>query len=302
MISVVIPSYNSAHTIYRCIDALSAQTYTGEYEIILADSSQDETQSIVKFSFPKVIIIPFLQKTDPGTARNAGVQRSKGDIIAFIDSDCVADKRWLEYIDSGHRAGIRILGGSVKNGNNPQNNVAWAGYIAEFREYLPFGKMREVSHIPTCNISYDRTIFEQYGYFDGRFYPQEDLVFNHVLTEMGEKIIFNPELAVYHTHRETMHEFISHQYKIGRITAIVLKMIPLEGSSLVKNKGVALLVLPFLPFVKFVRTLIIFMEKMPLLVLKRPIAFLVFAWGLISWTRGFGRGVTAKTEIPDASK
>ena len=81
MISVVIPSYNSRHTIESCLNSLLNQSYKGEYEIILADSSVDNTLGIVRERFPQVKLIHFEQKTDPGTARNHGVQQSRGELI-----------------------------------------------------------------------------------------------------------------------------------------------------------------------------------------------------------------------------
>ncbi|RMF56297.1 MAG: glycosyltransferase, partial [Calditrichaeota bacterium] len=181
MISIVIPSYNSATTIERCLSSLYRQDYPGDYEIIVADSSIDETPEIITRQFPEVKLVRFNQKTDPGTARSEGVRNSKGELILFIDSDCEAEDGWIRKMVETHRAfpDVAAVGGAVINGNPEHDNIAWAGYMGEFREFIPQQPPGFVKHIPTLNISYKRWVFDKIGYFNPRFYPQEDLVFNY---------------------------------------------------------------------------------------------------------------------------
>ena len=168
MISIIIPSYNSQSTIRGCLNSVLNQSYVDEYEVILVDSSVDDTPKIVKEYYPRVRLIHFDQKTDPGTARNFGIQESSGDLIAFIDSDCIAAHNWLERIAQTHGTQYNIVGGVVTNGNPTDDLIGWAGYLAEFREFLPELPREEVKHIPTCNISYKRVVFERYGYFQSK--------------------------------------------------------------------------------------------------------------------------------------
>jgi len=295
MISIIIPSYNSENTIKKCLDSLLNQSYGGEYEIILVDSSIDNTPQIVSSQYQNVKFIHFDKKTDPGTARNIGIEESKGDLIAFIDSDCDASQDWLEKIESAHKSPYNIVGGVVNNGNRNNDLVAWAGYIAEFRDFLPEQPMQEVMHIPTCNISYKRTIFSKFGYFKGEFYPQEDLVHNYNLWENGEKILLDPGIQVAHHHRSDLRDFLSHQIKIGTITSKVLKIIRLEGAFIVRHPFLAVFLIPFLPIVKFSRTVSIFLRYQPAAILKRPVVLLFFSLGLIFWVIGFARGIYQKS-------
>ncbi len=254
-------------------------------------AQQTKHLKIVLSDYSQVKLIRLNEKTDPGTARNIGIDKAKGDLIAFIDSDCIAAEGWLEKIHDAHQGSYRVVGGSVRVGDGKVGLIAWAGYIAEFREYLPQGEKREVAHIPTCNISYKRSIFDIYGCFNGRFYPQEDLVFNYMLSQKGEKLLFDPGITVFHHHRETFNEFMTHQKKIGLATSLVLKKIPLAGASIARNKIRAIFWLPFLPCVKFVRTVIVFAKLKPSIFVKHPLSFLVFAFGLIFWSFGFLMGV-----------
>ncbi|GAB4377501.1 MAG: hypothetical protein Kow0042_25360 [Calditrichia bacterium] len=297
MVSIVIPSYNSEKTIYNCLQALHNQNYEGEYEIILADSSVDQTPEIVKEHFPRVKLIRFESKTDPGTARNAGVRQSKGDVILFIDSDCIASEDWVQKICRLHDSHpeVAAVGGAAANGNPSDDEVAWAGYMAEFREYIPENPAGYVWHIPTLNISYKRWVFEKYGYFDSRYYPQEDLVFNYQLTQNGDKILFDPSIIVWHFHRSELQGFFRHQKNIGRITAQVLKILPLQGHFIARNKLLFLITGPVLPLVKFQKTLVYFFRKRKQLLFQHPMAVFFLKIGLFYWYLGFAQGVFSKS-------
>src|ERR1051325_3213870 len=87
-LSVVIASYNSRRTIARCLESLEAQTY-GDFEIVVVDSSSDGAARAVEERFPDVRLVTFPTRKFPGDARNAGVRAARGEIIAFIDADCI---------------------------------------------------------------------------------------------------------------------------------------------------------------------------------------------------------------------
>ncbi len=292
---MVIPSYNSESTITQCLESLRDQSYHGDYEIILVDSSVDTTPQMVSSNYSDVKLFHLEQKTDPGTARNIGIGEAKGSVIAFIDSDCIATHDWLEKIESAHRSPYSVVGGVVNNGNEEKDLVAWAGYIAEFREFLPGQPKREVMSIPTCNISYKLRVFREFGLFQGKYYPQEDLMYNYNLWKNGESLLLDPSIQVYHHHRSDLRAFLDHQNKIGRITSKVLKTIQIEGSTIVKHPYLAVFLLPVLPVIKFTRTLLVFLKHQPEVITKRPLVLIVFALGLIFWVVGFARGVYEKS-------
>lgn len=296
MVSVIIPSYNSEATIAKCLNALLDQTYRHEYEIILVDSSADQTPEIVKAQFNQVRFFHLDVKTDPGTARNIGVKKSKGELILFTDSDCIVNRQWIEQMVNTHEQHPEYIaiGGAVENGNNPKNNIAWAGYLAEFRENIPEQASGIIWHNPTCNISYKRSAFIKYGFFDFRLYPQEDLVYNYTLTRKGEKIYFCPEAIVKHMHREKLIHFLAHQKKVGVITARVLKHIDLPGSMLARHKILFLLTGYVLPVIKFFKTILVFIQKRPQIITFHPLSIFFLFIGLMKWYFGFFCGVFTK--------
>ncbi len=291
-VTVLIPSYNSAHTIRATLSSLLAQNFAEPYEIIVVDSSSDETPGIITTEFPTVRLTHLDRQTDPGTARNLGVVQAQGEIIACIDADCIAPPDWLGRMVDAQRAGHEIVGGTIENGN-PESLIAWAGYLGEFREWLPVGQARLVDHVPTCNISYRRSIFVRFGGFPTKFYPQEDLLFHWRLSQHGVPIRFSPDIRVRHVHRSTWRAYNRHLRRIGRITARVLKLTCEEGVFLARSPLLAILAAPVLPLVKWARTIGVFMSQQPDVLRQHALALVPFLVGLYAWAVGFVEGTCA---------
>ncbi len=291
-VTVLIPAYNAAGTIRDTLLSLIAQDFGEAYEIIVVDSSSDQTPRIISEEFSSVHLIHKDEQTDPGTARNLGIVQARGEIIACIDADCIAPSDWLRRMVTAQRAGHQVVGGTIENGN-PESLIAWAGYLGEFREWLPVDKARLVAHVPTCNISYHRSIFTRFGGFPTEFYPQEDLLYHWRLSQHGVPLWFDPEIRVRHVHRSTWQAYNRHLRRIGRITARVLKLTGDEGAFLAQSPTLALLAAPLLPLVKWLRTVGVFVNRQPNVLRRHPLALLPFLLGLYAWGLGFVEGAWA---------
>ena len=97
LISVVIPTYNRAGTITRCLNSVLKQTYNNIEVIVVDDCSSDNTKEIVNsFSDSRLKYICLDKNSGACVARNVGVSNAKGKIIAFQDSDDTWSKNKLE--------------------------------------------------------------------------------------------------------------------------------------------------------------------------------------------------------------
>src|SRR6266850_3218796 len=83
-VSVIVLSYNSQNTIRQCLDSLLEQDTSLTFEVVLVDSSQDETAAIVEREYPWVRLIHLPRRALPGEARNIGILNSSADVIAFL--------------------------------------------------------------------------------------------------------------------------------------------------------------------------------------------------------------------------
>jgi glycosyltransferase involved in cell wall biosynthesis len=100
MISVIVPAYNEEKNIAACLDSLTDQTLPrDQYEIIVVDGgSKDRTRELAAAS-ADLVFIQTSRKV--GGARNDGVQKGRGGIIATTDADCLIPRNWLEVIRNG---------------------------------------------------------------------------------------------------------------------------------------------------------------------------------------------------------
>lgn len=87
-ISAIIPTYNRAKTIERCLDSVLRQTFQ-PYEIIIVDdfSKDDTVDKINQYKDPRIKCIVLEKNSGTQVARNRGIVEAKGDWIAFLDSD-----------------------------------------------------------------------------------------------------------------------------------------------------------------------------------------------------------------------
>ena len=295
-ISVIIPSYNCAATIAACLNSLAAQRPPRDFEVIVVDSSRDETPDIVRRRFPWVRLIHLPEKTDQGSARNLGIEEAQGEILFFIDADCLAPPDWIEGLLAAHAGGYPVAGGPIVNAN-PESAISWAGYLLEFNNLLPDGQAREVRHLPSGNVSYRRDVLRRLGGFPaGLSYYLEDLLFHCRMAESGIRMWFDPALAVAHFHRTRLGDYLRHQYVYGRGTVQLLRQTKLRGAWLARHPAWALPLVPLLPLVKFVRTSWIFLRWNPGQFFKKPLVFPLMALGLVYWFGGVAIEMYKKDE------
>jgi len=242
--SVVIPSYNSSSTIRRCLESVTKQNTDFSYEIIVVDSSDDETPDIITQEFPDVKLIHLPEKTLPGKARNIGVKHASGDIVAMTDSDCIVEPGWLAALARVYdeQPGVAGVGGVVGIAN-PDSFPGTIGYLLEFNEFTIGSSAASKRAVPTCNVSFKRSVFEEYGGFPENFFPGEDTAFTWRLTQGGEVIWLTPEAVVLHHNRQAWAQVHRHLFAVGRSFSASRKFDPsLPGAFLLKYSMLARLI------------------------------------------------------------
>lgn len=213
--SVVVLSYNSEHTIRRCLASLVEQQTSLPFEVIVVDSSLDSTPKIVEREFPAVTLIHRDRRALPGEARNIGIQAARGEIIAFLASDCVADPNWLEARVRLHQEGFTAVGGVITNAN-PESAVGWAYYLVEYPQCLPNRPREVIKRKIIHNLSYRREVFDRFGAFPIDVALGEDTIFNRKLTLAEEAVVFDPAVRTGHINPTSLWKFLRHQYEHGR--------------------------------------------------------------------------------------
>lgn len=86
MVSAIIPTYNRGNVVCEAIDSVLQQNYPHLEVIVVDDGSKDETQEKLKAYGNKIRVVT-QENAGPAVARNRGIAVSRGDLIAFLDSD-----------------------------------------------------------------------------------------------------------------------------------------------------------------------------------------------------------------------
>src|SRR5262245_58104056 len=89
LVSIVVPTYNRAHSLQRTIDSALAQTYTALEEIVIDDGSKDATAELIRRSYAHDERVRYFYQDNRGVsaARNRGMSLARGTYIALLDSD-----------------------------------------------------------------------------------------------------------------------------------------------------------------------------------------------------------------------
>lgn len=208
-ISVVIPAYNSEKTIKACLDSVFLQETDLKYEVIVADSSLDDTPGIIKSQFPQARLIHSEKRMSCGEARNVGIKSSKADIIISLDSDCVVpSKSWMNEIFESHKK-YDVVSCRIINGN-PKSLFGWSLFLMEFCNWLT-NEDKVVKLLLGYNVSYKRAIFEKYGYFPKLNFGDE-LMFH---SKIRESLFFKGTTVVKHINRTGMWDILNHSFEMG---------------------------------------------------------------------------------------
>lgn len=198
MISVIIPAYNAAGTIRRCIQSVLEQTYTEWEMIIVDDGSKDDTLGICQSYDDSRIRVLHKENGGVSSARNMGLNFAQGDYIAFIDSDDFIETDYLQHLSHGLGYDIVITGfyyGAVPEASCFKFQLSDKQKVSQELSKLinadqlcfPWGRL------------FKRSILEQYQIrFDEQMRFAEDNVFNWEFLSHAESIYIDSTQKDYH--------------------------------------------------------------------------------------------------------
>ncbi len=200
-VSVVIPTRNRRKLLKDAIESLFHQSYPKDrYEIIVIDNaSTDGTEKMIhsiQSKAPCILKYERKENEGPGISRNAGIAKAGEGIVAFTDSDCVADKNWLRNGVAKMTDGVGLVQG--KTLPNPQQPAKKLQHTQKV--------LWENGFYHTCNIFYRKEVLENVGGFSPDFSglnifgqrvgDDTDLAWR--VKEKGWKSVFSEDAVVYH--------------------------------------------------------------------------------------------------------
>src|SRR5437763_16556472 len=92
--TIIIPTFNGASRIERCLLALRHQQAECEIETLVVDDGSTDSTADVVGRYPSVRLIQ-QNNAGPAAARNRGAREARGDVLLFTDDDCEPAPGWL---------------------------------------------------------------------------------------------------------------------------------------------------------------------------------------------------------------
>ncbi len=212
-VDIIIPAKQINEYIHESIPRILDLDYEEFGIIIFPDNFNNE-------SFPETRIIA-TGNIGPAQKRNLALKYSNADILAFLDDDAYPRKDWLKNAVRHFRnAEVAAVGGPAVTPRSDSflQRVSGAVFLSKVgggypERYWPAGKVREVDDWPSVNLLVRKDVFKEINGFNSDYWPGEDTKLCLDIIKTGKKIIYDPDVFVWHHRREGLKR---HLRQIGR--------------------------------------------------------------------------------------
>jgi cellulose synthase/poly-beta-1,6-N-acetylglucosamine synthase-like glycosyltransferase len=256
-VSVIVPCYNEKERIRDCLLALIRQECDLPYEIVVVDDGSNDgaanqVKSFTREAASKNINVRLIsaEHGGPARARNIGIKNAIGELILFIDADCVASPAWIKTLARRAKGGgVAGVGGTYRT-QNPESKVA--GFIGLDIEYRHSKMGSYTDFAGSYNVCFKKKVLVEVEGFDESFKEAnaEDNDLCYRILEKGYKLAYEPDAWVMHPHPSTLRQFTKQQFKraMWRVFLYGKKMKWIRGD---KYAGLSTLIQPVILAVSF---------------------------------------------------
>jgi len=244
-VSVIIPVYNNAQGLARCLRCLERQTVPREtFEILIVDNgSNDDSADVAQKAGARVLV-----EAKPGSyvARNRGIAESRGRVLAFTDSDCLPRPDWLEKglqaVDALPEPGY-VAGAIAIVFLQADRPTAAELYDSVF--YFDQERYLARSHFAaTANLLVTKEALYKVGPFDVSLKSGGDLEWGNRARSRGLKAVYCPIATVDHPARATFGSLCDRALRIEgglrQLRRRGLHTLPAHGDSVGAHRSVLL--------------------------------------------------------------
>ena len=235
-VSIVIPTTGNVKFIKGLVESVSKLDYPKDkFELILIGDEETELLRL-NSKRAKEYGIQTTVKYEPfaaGKKRNIGVELAKGDIIAFTDDDTILKEDWISNAvrhlsDNNEYVGVGGPNFTPREGlpfAKAVGRIFGSKFLFSFRYTIGHVKPKEIEHNPTCNYVIKKEVFETVQFHD-TLWPGEDAEFDIRLIKNGFKILYAPDVIVWHHRRSRPIPFLKQMFNYGKTRAQVTRMHP----------------------------------------------------------------------------
>lgn len=210
--SIIVPNLHSPR-INEVLDALRKQEGVEgeEYEILVVGRDRYGQVQNHELEDRRIRFIESEKDLNPPEARNRGIKKARGDVLFFIDADCIADPKWMATLLRTYAEGNPVVGGPIWF----ERGHYWVlcDNVAHFHDLLPDIGRGPNRHfmLATANMMVEKTILEKVGMFDETFPAAEDFGLSLRIRNAGYNLFFEPGARIIHKPvRNTLWSVLKH--------------------------------------------------------------------------------------------
>jgi len=198
--SVIVCTHNRWRSLKTTLQSLASQTLGAEtFEVVVVDDGSDdatlEACDAMRRRMKNLVVVSTGKKKGSSSARNVGMDHSRGEYVLFTDDDCIADKAWVECMTSALRH-HSIVAGAIES---PRDSVARLCHnIAEFHPFMPGRKSGYIEYIAGANMGFQRWLLEEIGGFEEGRKMASDMELIIRARMAGHRAFFEPRARVTH--------------------------------------------------------------------------------------------------------
>lgn len=208
-LSVVIPVYNGAEHLPKCLEALRASTRLPDETVVVDDASTDDSAAIALAHGCKLVHLK-ARPRGPATARNRGVRASSGRIVVFIDCDVAVHSDTLRLMEEQFLADENLSAVFGSYDDAPTNKSLVSQYRNLLHHHVHQSSRREASSFWAGCGAIRREAFEEADGFDEtyRWASIEDIELGLRLRAAGHRLLLCREIQATHRKRWTLRRVI----------------------------------------------------------------------------------------------
>ncbi len=227
--SIVIPTFNGAKRISKCLDALLGQVAGREIEVLVVDDGSTDNTAEIVARYPTVRLIR-QANAGPAIARNLGASEAHGDILLFTDDDCVPMPDWLDAM-FGPFSDSQVIGAKGTYRTRQKELTARFVQIEYEDKYRLMAGPDSIDFIDTYSAAFVRERFLEMRGYDTSFPVAcaEDVELSYRMSAQGWIMKFAPAAIVYHTHPDTFSKYLRKKYKFAFWRVLAVRKNPGKG-------------------------------------------------------------------------
>lgn len=232
-VSIIIPLYIDTDRFYTDLKKFNNLDYSN-YEIIVV-TDKITTSRKNKIKDPKIrVITTGKERTGPAEKRDIAIAKAKGVICAFIDDDAYPDKNWLKnaVVHFNHPQIVAVGGPGI----TPKEDDYYEQLTGLVYESIFCGghaqhrfvkkPARFVRDYPAYNLLVRKDILDEIGGYGTHFYGGEDTFLCLKIIKKGYRILYDPEVFIYHHRRALFVPYLKQIANIGMHRGYFAKKFP----------------------------------------------------------------------------